>query len=52
MREWSKDNLVFISEQSAPNDFKSVWKHDTRINISSQVTKQCEQLFIHEKFLL
>jgi DNA adenine methylase len=26
MRKWSKDNCVFISEESAPSDFKVVWK--------------------------
>ena len=26
MRVWSKDNLVFISEETAPSDFKCIWK--------------------------
>ena len=26
MRIWSKDNCVFISEESAPKDFKVVWR--------------------------
>ena len=26
MREWSKNNCVFISEESAPSDFAVVWK--------------------------
>ena len=30
MREWSKDNCVFISEESAPKDFKVVWKRKKR----------------------
>ena len=25
MREWSKHNIVFVSEVSAPDDFVSVW---------------------------
>lgn len=28
MREWSKDNVVFISEQRAPEDFACVWQRD------------------------
>jgi site-specific DNA-adenine methylase len=30
MREWSKDNVVFISEESAPKDFKVVWSRKKR----------------------
>jgi len=30
MRKWSKDNCVFISEESAPNDFKVVWRKKKR----------------------
>ncbi len=30
MRKWSKDNCVFISEESAPNDFKVIWKRQKR----------------------
>jgi DNA adenine methylase len=30
MRKWSKNNCVFISEESAPSDFKVVWKRKKR----------------------
>ena len=30
MREWSKDNCVFISEESAPKDFRVVWRQKKR----------------------
>ena len=30
MRKWSKDNCVFISEESAPSDFKVVWRMKKR----------------------
>jgi DNA adenine methylase len=30
MRKWSKDNCVFISEESAPSDFKVVWRRTKR----------------------
>jgi len=30
MRKWSKNNCVFISEESAPSDFKVVWKKRKR----------------------
>jgi len=30
MRKWSKDNCVFISEESAPKDFKVVWRRRKR----------------------
>jgi DNA adenine methylase len=29
MREWSKTNLVVISEISAPDDFIEIWRHDS-----------------------
>lgn len=28
MRKWSKKNLVFVSEYTAPKDFKCIWKKD------------------------
>lgn len=35
MREWSKENCVFISEQTAPKDFKSVWSRQKRRTLDS-----------------
>ena len=34
MREWSKNNYVFISEVEAPEDFVSVWERNTYRSVS------------------
>jgi DNA adenine methylase len=57
MREWSKDNQVFVSETSAPADFVPIWTKETHRsasqscktrykNESGKFTNEC--LFIHE----
>ena len=38
MREWSKDNVVIISETHAPSDFKEIWNME-RYRSASQSTK-------------
>ena len=40
MREWSKDNIVIISEENAPDDFDVIWEQD-------EDKKSTEKLFIH-----
>ena len=47
MRAWSKNNLVIISEYTAPSDFKCVWskKMKTTFN-STNKTKRIEKLFM------
>ncbi len=47
MRKWSKNNYVFISEETAPSDFKSVWsKSKTRtLNKKVRFAKK-ERLFV------
>ena len=61
MREWSRNNIVIISEKEAPSDFISIWKKEYNTatanfldgNILSNKRKiYQEQLFIHEKFYL
>ena len=51
MRKISKEHIVFISEQTAPNDFISIWeKPFTRtldVNKNNQF-KVTEKLFIHK----
>lgn len=57
MREWSKNNIVFISEVKAPDDFVSVWDKQSHRSISqSQKTRyksddtktfKTERLFVH-----
>lgn len=52
-REVSKNHLMFISEQTAPDDFISIWKKPfTRtldVNKNNQF-KVTEKLFIHSKY--
>ena len=48
MREWSKNNDVYISEYSAPNDFECVLEIKTKTNIrdkSGEVCSRVEKLF-------
>lgn len=48
MRNWSKDNLVFISEYVAPTDFKCVLEIPTKTSIrgrTGNVSKRVEGLF-------
>lgn len=33
MRKWSRNNLVFISEYTAPDDFECVWQTETKLDI-------------------
>lgn len=52
MREWSKDNQVYISEYNAPDDFISVLDMPTRTNIrdkSGNVIETCEKLFTYKR---
>ncbi len=57
MRKWSKDNYVFISETSAPDDFIPVWEKKSHRSASqSDKTRyknksesyQIEKLYIHK----
>ena len=36
MRIWSKNNRVFISEYSAPDDFECVWQKETKLDIRNK----------------
>lgn len=46
MREWSKNNIVYISELQAPDDFECVWKHETSRSIQATgKSKTVEKLF-------
>ena len=48
MREWSKDNIVLISEESAPDDFDILWEQEVTRTIQAQnKSKATEKLFIH-----
>ncbi len=50
MREWSKDNIVFISELEAPSDFKVIWEHEVSrsINVKDK-GKATEKLFVYKE---
>lgn len=51
MREWSKDNVVVVSEYSAPEDFKCVLEIATRIGMHTKEkssSMRVEKLFMQE----
>lgn len=49
MREWSKDNIVIISEQSAPEDFKCIWEKSVSRSIkSNDKSRATEKLFVYK----
>lgn len=46
MREWSKNNIVLISEQNAPNDFECLWEQEVSRSIKTvDKSKSTEKLF-------
>ena len=46
MREWSNDNIVFISEEHAPNDIPCVWQKETSRSINAKnKTTSIEKLY-------
>jgi DNA adenine methylase len=60
MREWSKTNLVVISEMNAPNDFIEIWSktmnrtasqsQKTRFKDINTAKRKIEKLFIHKSY--
>lgn len=50
MREWSKDNLVIISEYSAPKDFIPIWSKVMKTTYNRLTEDRTEKLFIHQNF--
>lgn len=48
MREWSKDNIVLISEENAPEDFDIIWEQEVMRTIhATDKSISTEKLFIH-----
>ncbi len=48
MRKWSENNIVLISEQSAPDDFVCIWQQEVNRSIkATDKSKSVEKLFIH-----
>ena len=43
----SKNNYVFVSEQSAPEDFCAIWSLDTNRQLQGNITACTENLFIY-----
>jgi DNA adenine methylase len=51
MREWSKDNIVLISEYNAPEDFECIWSQEVKLDIrdkNNQKQNRIEKLFKHK----
>lgn len=51
IRQLSKDNYVFVSEQKAPNDFIPIWELKTNRNIGFQkqiIVKECLWIYKNE----
>jgi len=61
MRRWSKNNMVVISEMTAPSDFVEIWSQEryrsacqskkTRFKDIDTKTVKKEKLFIHNSYL-
>lgn len=50
MRDWSKNNIVLISEQNAPDDFECIWEQEVSRSIkANDKSKSTEKLFIYNK---
>lgn len=48
VREWSKDNIVLVSEEQAPEDFDIIWEQEVLRTVNNNISKQAtEKLFIH-----
>lgn len=48
MREWSKKNIVLVSEYEAPDGFETVWQKETKLDIrdkNNKKQKRIERLF-------
>lgn len=49
IRQWSKDNWVFVSEESAPDDMTCIWEQEVSRSLNPKnKTKVTEKLFIYE----
>jgi DNA adenine methylase len=55
VRKWSKNNLVFVSEEKAPSDFVAVWSkvynRTARSGKSGGYIKTIDKLFIHKSYI-
>ena len=50
MRKWSKDNIVFISELEAPDDFRCIWQQEVSRSIKAiDKSRAVEKLFVYKE---
>ena len=48
MRDWSQQNIVLISEENAPDDFKCIWQQEVSRSIkATDKSKSVEKLFTY-----
>lgn len=47
MKIWSKDNLVIISEYTAPKDFTCIWSKDIKSVFNAKTDIRTEKLFMY-----
>lgn len=45
IRKISKNNIVFVSEMHAPEDFKIVWEMEVKRTIGNRTIKAIERLY-------
>lgn len=50
MRKWSKNNLVFVSEERAPKDFVCIWTERVLRSVNGKRNMN-DKLFIHESYI-
>jgi site-specific DNA-adenine methylase len=48
MRKWSKNNLVIISESTAPKDFKKIWSANSTVKIQNGVKNYQDNLYVYK----
>ena len=49
IRDWSKRNIVLISEENAPDDFKCIWNYEVSRSIkATNKSKSIEKLFVYK----
>lgn len=52
IRMWSSNNIVIVSEYTAPKDFTCVWEKDVTSVFSSKTKKQSEKLFVYSDIFI
>ena len=49
MRNWSKNNIVVVSESTAPDDFRQIWSADSTFTNNYKTKKYKDCLFMYKK---